>query len=136
MSVGRAVLSRLALVLVVALPGCTEGDTLPGPDTVAPGPSGGEAGAEITVTGPVGRIVDPHVFEIGTHDGEPVLVVVPPGAGGVASGAEAEVTGTVETFDLPGIERSIGVRLDPGLVRFNGRSCVIARTVKERGGTG
>ncbi len=131
MRVGSMGLRGFAIVVAMALSGCTVGEGAGDQDPVAPvGP--GEPGSEITVSGPVSRLVDAHVFEIGTDGGEPVLVVALAGARGLMAGVAAEVTGTVETFEAAAIERRIGVPLHPDLHRLNGRRCVVARTVEVR----
>ncbi len=129
---GSTVLPRLLVLTAMALYGCSARDGAGGQDPV--GPAGtGESGAEITVSGPVSRLVDAHVFEIGTDGGEPVLVVARAGPRGLMTGVAAEVTGTVETFELAAIERRIGIRLPAHLYHLNGRPCVVARTVEVRG---
>lgn len=130
------VLPRLAVVLALALFGCSDGDVVSGGEHLAPPPSGGALAGEITVSGPVSRVLDAYVFEIGTDGGEPVLVVAPGGPGPLVAGVAAEVTGTVETFDVAAIQPRIRAPLNPELHRLNGRRCVVARTVKARAGAG
>ncbi len=124
------VLACLGLLLAMTLSACTVGDGATDGEVVAEVSHGDEVVGEITVSGPVGQVVNLHVFEIGTDGGESVLVVAPAGVGPLASGVEAEVTGTVETFDFAAIQARIGAPLDRELHRLNGRPCLVARILR------
>ncbi len=132
----HGVLSLLAIVCAASLAVCSAGDGVAERDSAAPAEPDGGPGTEITVSGPIGQVLDAYVFEVGKNDGEPVIVVALRGVGGMASGTEVDVTGTVDTFDVARIERRIGARLKPELNRFNGRPCLIARRIVARQGPG
>ena len=86
---------------------------------------------DVSVTGPVRRIVAPQLLEVGDGGGDPVLVLLlsderpPPNPG-----ETIEVTGPIRRIRLQALEVEFRVPLrGRGLESFEGMTCVVARSV-------
>ncbi|MGH9039789.1 MAG: hypothetical protein ACRDZ3_06125 [Acidimicrobiia bacterium] len=124
---------HLAAVGLAAVVACSPGPDAPEGPAAPEAPERPEPAGEITVSGRVSRVLEPHVFEIAGDKrpaGEPVLVVDPQGRRPVLAGQRVQATGTTRAFRREVLEAELGVRFDAvAAAGLEGRSCLVARLV-------
>lgn len=90
-------------------------------------------GESVTISGPVGQIISPMLFEINDADlggDQGVLVIAPAGSMSIGQGQQVEVTGMVQEFNLSELERTLGVEIDDATAAgLDGRAIVVAQVV-------
>ena len=115
---------------MAAFPACTRQDQavdgIPTPSTAAVR----VAGDEITLSGRVTVTYGAHVFAVGS--GRERVIVVVAGTAPVAVGSEVEVSGRVRTFRRRELEEELGMDLGPEADALEGKSSLVARTVRVR----
>lgn len=114
--------------------------TGPGAGDAAPATTGAPGTpVEVTVDGPVQRVVARHVFEVGSGPPSPVTVVWPDRRREVRVGVLVRATGTVTPFDVRTFEREFAIDLDDARVAdLEGTDVLMARQLVLRtpeGGT-
>lgn len=130
-----------ALTVALACSGGSEsGADRPGTtgtlDRTAPASEVGEVGTgvELTVAGPVTRVVDAHLFVIGAEGSDPVVVLTPRPGAGVRTGAMVEVTGALRRLTIAAVEAEFRIDLDDlGAKDLEGRPALVATRLRTSG---
>jgi hypothetical protein len=122
----------VAATVLGSLAACQDGRDRPGPPA-APGAAPGATGLEqpgLTLTGEVTRTFGPHVVQVGTSPSRDPVLVVFARPTTLAPGTPIEATGRIRTFNRVEIESELTVRLGPDVDGLEGRSCLVAETLR------
>ena len=136
-------LCRVGIAALALLLGCSGDGEAPagvpgaGPvDVTDPPAEVGEVGTgvQLTVAGPVTRIVDAHLFVIGAEGADPVVVLTPRPGSGVRTGSVVEVTGALRRLTIAAVEAEFGIDLDDqGARDLEGGPALVATGLRTSG---
>ena len=91
-------------------------------------------GVELTVAGPITRVVDAHLFVIGAEGADPVVVLTPRQGTWVRTGSVVEVTGALRRLTIAAVEAEFGIDIDDRRAGgFEGHPALIATGVRTQG---